>query len=95
LQYGLITLIVGLLAVSCGDSAASTPLPSSTPWPVTAFPALPEIARDAPAARIELGHPLFFDLILSVDHETACATCHSEIWAMSDCLERSIGLGAG
>jgi cytochrome c peroxidase len=33
--------------------------------------------------------------LLSGDRETACATCHSEIWGMSDSLTRSVGLGAG
>lgn len=67
----------------------------ATPWPVTAFPALPLIATDAPAARVELGRLLFFDPILSIDRETACATCHSERWGMGDGLPRSVGHGAG
>lgn len=33
--------------------------------------------------------------ILSVDRETACATCHSEMWGMSDALSVSIGHGGG
>lgn len=60
-----------------------------------AFPDLPEVATDAPESRIELGRLLFFDPILSVDHETACATCHSEIWGMGDGIPRAIGHGAG
>jgi cytochrome c peroxidase len=38
---------------------------------------------------------LFFDPILSADHETACVTCHSELWGMGDGLARGIGQGAG
>ncbi len=68
---------------------------AATPWPVTAFPDLPEIMKDVPDARIELGRMLFFDPILSVDHETACVTCHSERWGMGDAIPRGIGHGAG
>jgi len=50
---------------------------------------------NVPEARIELGRLLFFDPILSVDRETACVTCHSEQWGMSDGLPRAIGHGAG
>jgi cytochrome c peroxidase len=70
-------------------------LESPTPWPVTAFPALPEIMTDVPEARIELGRLLFFDPILSIDEETACVTCHSERWGMGDGLPRAVGHGAG
>ena len=62
---------------------------------MTAFPEVPDIMKDVPEARIELGHLLFFDPILSVDHETACVTCHSEIWAMGDGIARAVGHGAG
>jgi len=65
------------------------------PWPVTEFPALPDIMNDVPEARLELGKLLFFETLLSADRETACATCHSEVWGMSDSLARSVGLGAG
>jgi cytochrome c peroxidase len=51
--------------------------------------------NDVPDARIELGRLLFFDPVLSVDHQTACATCHSEIWGMGDGIPRAIGNGAG
>jgi cytochrome c peroxidase len=51
--------------------------------------------KDVPDARIELGHVLFFDPILSVDRETACVTCHSQIWGMGDGIPRAIGHGAG
>ncbi|MGB5348140.1 MAG: cytochrome c peroxidase, partial [Polyangiales bacterium] len=65
------------------------------PWPATEFPALPKIAEEAPEARIRLGNLLFYDPILSVDKATACATCHSEFWGMSDALPVAVGHGAG
>ncbi len=43
----------------------------------------------------ELGRLLFYDPVMSADGETACATCHSELWGMSDGLPTSIGLGGG
>jgi cytochrome c peroxidase len=89
-------LFPALLAVGCSDSAGTAPGDNAlTPWPVTAFPALPQGAAEVPKARIELGRLLFFDPILSGDHQTACATCHSELWGMGDGIPRGIGQGAG
>lgn len=89
-------LLLAVLAASCGESAGTGGAPTSpTPWPVTAFPALPANMNDVPEARVELGRLLFFDPILSVDQETACATCHSEIWGMGDGIARAVGHGAG
>ena len=86
-------LVLGLLAVGCGaGDSGSTGL---APWPLATFPEMPESMQDVPESRIELGRLLFYDPILSVDHETACATCHSEIWGMGDGLARGIGHGAG
>ncbi len=67
----------------------------SVPWPLTAFPKLPDIAIDVPEERIALGNLLFFDPVLSIDEETACGTCHSEFWGMSDGLPLGVGHGAG
>ncbi|MEM7436688.1 MAG: cytochrome c peroxidase [Myxococcota bacterium] len=98
-----LALASALLATGCGD--ASVPLDGGTgggpadtpptPWPVTEFPALPSEALDVPDARIRLGNLLFYDPILSIDRETACATCHSEFWGMSDALPLAVGNGAG
>jgi len=88
--------LLAVLATACGEPAGTSSAGDSpTPWPITAFPELPESVRDVPEARIELGHLLFFDPILSVDRETACVTCHSEQWGMSDSLPRAVGHGAG
>lgn len=89
------TLLLAILAAACGDSVSSTEVESSTPWPVTAFPSLPDIMNNVPEARIELGHLLFCDPVLSVDRETACITCHSERWGMGDSLPRAVGHSAG
>lgn len=90
----LAVLILAALATSCGDSTESGN-GASTPWPLTEFPPMPEVMKDVPAARIELGHLLFYDAILSVDRETSCSTCHSERWGLSDALRRGVGNGAG
>lgn len=92
-----VALAVATLLTACGDSggvAFEDPAPP-LPWPVTEFPAAPDIMKDAPEARIELGRLLFFDPLLSVDRETACATCHLAQWGMADALPRAIGHGAG
>ncbi len=94
---GLVGLAPALLVVACGGSTESgETIPAvDLPWPVIEFPALPDIMNDVPEARLELGKLLFYETLLSGDRETACATCHSEIWGMSDSLSRSVGLGAG
>ncbi len=96
------TLGFAALVAACGDAADSAQstvgepeVMPSLPWPLVEFPVLPEIARNVPAARIELGNLLFYDPILSIDRETACATCHSEFWGMSDALPVAVGHSAG
>jgi cytochrome c peroxidase len=67
----------------------------SLPWPLTDFPALPDIAIGVSEERLELGRLLFYDPVLSVDDETACATCHSELWGMGDGIALGVGHSAG
>jgi cytochrome c peroxidase len=63
------------------------------PWAYAPFPNVVE-PSDNPTtdAKISLGNKLFYDPILSSDQKVACATCHSEIWGMSDGLPLSIGV---
>jgi cytochrome c peroxidase len=102
--YRVAAVSVLALIAACGDSASlegdpgepdGVPPQSSSllPWPLTEFPELPD--ADVPDARVELGNLLFYDPILSSDQETACATCHSEFWGMSDALPVGVGVGAG
>jgi len=74
--------------MSCGACDVGEPVP---PWGNVPFPIVPEV--DPLVA--DLGRLLFYDPVLSSDGETACATCHSEIWGMSDGLQTSIGVGGG
>lgn len=64
------------------------------PWAYAPFPEAPA-PKDNPttADKQELGRLLFYDPVLSTDRLTACATCHSEIWGLSDGLARSVGVG--
>lgn len=86
------------MAGQAQDDAARNAAPS-LPWPEVPLTALvtPDLALEPAtlAARVELGRLLFYDTLLSGDRATACATCHSEIWGMSDGLARSVGQGAG
>jgi cytochrome c peroxidase len=92
---------LAVLVAACGEAAdpsigaGGAPGATPLPWPLTEFPPLPDIANGVPEARIHLGNLLFYDPILSADRETACATCHSEFWGMSDALPVAIGNGAG
>ena len=108
LRHITFVLALASLAVACGadggpasggagaGGGGGEPIAvPTTPWPITAFPALPDIAVEVPDERIQLGRLLFYDPVVSVDSETACATCHSEFWGMSDALPVGIGHGAG
>ncbi len=100
-----LALTLAALLTACGDATESArgsggsgglgDAAPSLPWPATQFPPLPKVAEDVPEARIRLGNLLFYDPILSVDKETACATCHSEFWGMGDALPVAVGNGAG
>jgi cytochrome c peroxidase len=80
---------------SAPAASASAALPE-LPWAREAVPAVAALDGGATTAdAIELGHLLFYDPIVSSDRETACATCHSEAWGMSDGLPVSIGTGGG
>jgi cytochrome c peroxidase len=63
------------------------------PWPFEPFPEAP-IPESDPVTpeKAQLGRMLFYDPILSADQATACMTCHSEQWGLSDGLATSIGV---
>jgi len=93
------SLAVVLLALAgCTVEEGSPHAPGDVlralPWRAEPLAAPPEPA-DNPTTpeKAELGQLLFYDPILSSDRAVACATCHSEIWGMSDGLPRSIGVG--
>lgn len=89
----LVTAVVcAVVASACADDSSGKP--SAIPWTLEALPALPEVTV-LDAKRAALGRLLFYDPVLSLDAETACATCHSELWGMSDGLPLSIGVGGG
>lgn len=74
---------------ACGDGGEeqSTATPE-LPWDPGTWP-----AYEAPDERqADLGKLLFYDPLLGADGTTACATCHSEHWGMSDGLPVSVGL---
>jgi cytochrome c peroxidase len=87
-------LLFSVALVGCGegDPAPAAPAPL-LPWAATPMPAAPEPANNPTTPeKAELGRLLFYDPILASDKQVACATCHSEIWGMSDGLARSIGV---
>ncbi|MBK8937069.1 MAG: cytochrome-c peroxidase [Polyangiaceae bacterium] len=89
--------LAGALAVSgCDEESEPGPEPYEgppLPWAYEPFPAVVH-PSDNPSSseKVELGRLLFYDPILSRDEATACATCHSEQWGMSDGLGVSIGV---
>ncbi|MEP7126918.1 MAG: cytochrome c peroxidase [Byssovorax sp.] len=90
--------VVAIALAGCADGESVVPVPVPVaapplPWSAEAVPRAPEPA-DNPGtpAKIDLGELLFYDPILSTDLATACASCHSEIWGMSDGLPVSIGV---
>ncbi len=80
--------VATLLVALCGCAPAG----DGVPWAPGAFPPMvPHL--EATPAQTALGRLLFYDPILSADREVACATCHSELWGLSDGLARSVGVG--
>jgi len=88
-------LALGLCVLGCG-AAEEEPRYDGPPipWPYAAFPKVADPADNPSSpAKVELGRLLFYDPVLSTDRAVACATCHSEIWGMSDGLALSVGVG--
>lgn len=91
LAAGVHALSAVLLACGDGEEGVQRPYDGPPiPWAYQAFPS-PVVPENGAAS--ELGRLLFYDPILSGDQATACATCHSEIWGLSDGLARSVGVG--
>jgi cytochrome c peroxidase len=91
-----LTGCAALLTVAVGCGAAGEAPGPVLPWAAELLGAAPEPEGGPDTdAQVALGRVLFYDPILSVDRDTACATCHSEIWGMSDGLPVSIGTGGG
>ena len=65
------------------------------PTPLAAQPVFPpaEFVETDPA-RVELGHLLFYDPILSGNQEVSCATCHHPRFGTADGVSLSLGDGA-
>ncbi len=86
-----------LATVACSgeqDAAQSVPYDGPPiPWAYAPLPVATSPA-DNPATpeKQALGRMLFYDPVLSADGLTACATCHSEIWGLSDGLALSVGV---
>ena len=83
-------LVVLASAAACSSETSSSPGEEGPPLP-WARGRVPEVVG-LDAAAVELGRMLFYDPILSRDGAVACATCHSELWGMSDGLARSVGV---
>lgn len=82
-SHALIAAALGASA-ACGQVAPPPPGPNLYRIPLEAFP-LPGDNLPSPQ-RLELGRLLFFDPILSANHQVACATCHEPHLAMADGL---------
>lgn len=86
---------LGLVGVGACDDPGDEGV-AEIPWRLAPLGEMPQPA-DNPTTpeKAELGRLLFYDPVLGSDGETACATCHSEIWGMGDGLARSVGVGGG
>lgn len=101
------TALVLLLLAGCGGGgggeddggAASTPTPTPTPapsgyqWVLPAGFPTPRESADNPLsdAKVELGRHLFYDLRMSINQTTACASCHQPALAFADGRLTSVG----
>ena len=91
-----------LLSVACGDSTVEPPPAEATARelavaaglaPLPDQPLRP-IENPVSAAKVELGHMLFFDPILSGPQDVACSTCHLPDRAFTDGRQFPSGAGA-
>jgi cytochrome c peroxidase len=52
------------------------------------------MAQEAPSAQVRLGRLLFWDKVLSGNHDIACGTCHNPDFGTSDGVALGLGTGA-
>lgn len=93
LGLGLALAASGAVGCADGEEAPGYSGPA-IPWQASPFPEQ-QAHADNPttSAKVALGRLLFYDPVLSSDRSVACATCHSEVWGLSDGLPRSVGVG--
>ena len=62
-------------------------------WDLPEHFAQPRVPKDNPmtAAKFDLGRLLFYDVRLSVNQQTSCATCHQQKLSFTDGLSHSVG----
>lgn len=93
---------VSLFGIGCGDGPAD-PGPAVDPLVRDALaaglaplPAAPIYPLENPyrEERVELGHLLFFDPILSGPKDVACSTCHLPRFGLGDGRQFPAGAGA-
>lgn len=100
LRFGLIlvTCSAVTLAMSASDNVPPDTIETESLWTVP-----PGLPREVPApddnsfdrARVELGRRLFFDPILSIDRDRACASCHQPQHGFSSPEARPAALTGG
>ncbi|NUP08319.1 MAG: cytochrome-c peroxidase [Polyangiaceae bacterium] len=92
----MVSTAMSAAACESSDDGETGPEPYDgppIPWAYEPFPAVVDpIDNPSSDAKVGLGRLLFYDPILSRDKLTACATCHSEQWGMSDGLVVSVGV---
>ncbi|MFT3926176.1 MAG: cytochrome c peroxidase [Myxococcales bacterium] len=75
------------------DAGADSGANLGLPWPADRLGPAPYPDDNPPTeAKRLLGRALFYDPVVSSDKATACVSCHSEIWGLSDQLARSVGV---
>ncbi len=105
-KFLIISLLCSLL-LGCdgGSSDTSQATPSNTAtasnstqltaysWQLPPGFPTPRVPEDNPmtAAKVELGHFLFYDRRLSINETTSCATCHEQRKAFADGLKNARG----
>ena len=94
MKHGVNRGLLGLLAVLLvAGTAVYLFGDKSYQWSIDRRLPLPSVPIDNPmsAAKVELGHWLFYDTRLSVNKTMSCATCHIQALAFTDGKGRSIG----
>lgn len=101
------SLLIGLGGCDGGGSSESSSAPASTnsttsqltaySWQLPPGFPTPKVPEDNPitAAKVDLGHFLFYDRRLSINETIACANCHKQNRAFSDGVKTAVGALGG
>ncbi len=88
-----LSIAAGALVAACGGGGSSPDPGEAYAWALPAGFPMPAVPADNPmsAPKVELGRRLFYDVRLSGNQTTSCASCHVQELAFTDGRARGLG----